>query len=71
LIKIQLLKNKVVNPKDNDSIVPYIDLDIKGNALYKNRLMMLDIVNNNWKDQSILVVEHLIATISDERIPST
>jgi hypothetical protein len=42
LIKIQL-KNKVVNPKDNDSIVPYIDLDIKGNALYKNRLMMLDI----------------------------
>ena len=48
--KNTILKNKVVNPKDNDSIVPYIDLDIKGNALYKNRLMMLDIVaNNNWK----------------------
>ncbi|TDE31894.1 DUF2723 domain-containing protein [Flavobacterium ranwuense] len=45
-----IIKNKVVNPKLNDSIVPYIDLDIKGNALYKNRLMMLDIVaNNNWK----------------------
>jgi hypothetical protein len=45
-----IIKNKVVNPKHNDSIVPYIDLDIKGNALYKNRLMMLDIVaNNNWK----------------------
>jgi hypothetical protein len=30
--------------------VPYIDVDIKGNALYKNRLMMLDIIaNNNWK----------------------
>ena len=30
--------------------MPYIDLDIKSQALYKNRLMMLDIVaNNNWK----------------------
>ena len=48
--KNAIIKNKVVNPKYNDSIVPYIDLDIKGNALYKNRLMMLDIVaNNNWK----------------------
>ena len=48
--KNTIIKNKVVNPKDNDSIVPYIDLDIKGSALYKNRLMMLDIVaNNNWK----------------------
>ncbi|MFV8345108.1 DUF2723 domain-containing protein [Flavobacterium sp. ZB4P13] len=45
-----IIQNKVVNPKHNDSIVSYIDLDIKGNALYKNRLMMLDIVaNNNWK----------------------
>jgi hypothetical protein len=45
-----IIKNKVVSAKYNDSIVPYIDLDIKGNALYKNRLMMLDIVaNNKWK----------------------
>ncbi|MEN9488171.1 MAG: hypothetical protein RL494_436 [Bacteroidota bacterium] len=45
-----VIANKVVNPKYNDSIVPYIDVDIKGSALYKNRLMMLDIVrNNNWK----------------------
>lgn len=45
-----IIKNKVVNPKYNDSIVPYLDIDIKGNALYKNRLMMLDILaNNNWK----------------------
>ncbi|MFM2369425.1 MAG: hypothetical protein RL619_1731, partial [Bacteroidota bacterium] len=45
-----ILKNKVVSAKYNDSIVPYIDIDIKGNALYKNRLMMLDLVaNNNWK----------------------
>ncbi len=48
--KDAVIKNKVVSPKYNDSIVPYIDLDIKGSALYKNRLMMLDIVaNNNWK----------------------
>jgi hypothetical protein len=45
-----VITNKIVSPKYNDSIVPYIDVDIKGDALYKNRLMMLDIVrNNNWK----------------------
>lgn len=48
--KNSIIKNKVVATKYNDSIVPYIDIDIKGNALYKNRLMMLDIVaNNNWE----------------------
>lgn len=48
--KQQVIENKVVSPKYNDSIVPYIDVDIKGGAIYKNRLMMLDIVrNNNWK----------------------
>ncbi|WP_281337109.1 glycosyltransferase family 117 protein [Flavobacterium eburneipallidum] len=48
--KNAIIQNKVVAPKFNDSIVPYIDIDIKGSALYKNRLMMLDLVaNNNWK----------------------
>lgn len=48
--KNDIIKNKVVSPKYNDSIVPYIDIEIKGNALYKNRLMMLDIIaNNDWK----------------------
>lgn len=48
--KNAIIQNKVVNPKYNDSIVPFIDIDIKGQALYKNRLMMLDIIaNNNWK----------------------
>jgi hypothetical protein len=48
--KNNIIQNKVVAAKYNDSIVPYIDLDIKGNALYKNRLMMLDLIaNNNWK----------------------
>ena len=48
--KANIIKNKVVNPSLNDSIVPYIDIDIKGSAIYKNRLMMLDLINNNnWK----------------------
>jgi len=48
--KNNIIQNKVVAAKYNDSIVPYIDIDIKGNALYKNRLMMLDLIaNNNWK----------------------
>lgn len=48
--KNTIVQNKVVAPKYYDSIVPYIDIEIKGPALYKNRLMMLDVlVNNNWK----------------------
>jgi len=48
--KDNIIRNKVVSPKYYDSIVPYIDVDIKGQAIYKNRLMMLDILkNNNWK----------------------
>ncbi len=48
--KNTIIKNNVVNKKYHDSIVPYIDLDIKGSAMYKNRLMMLDILaNNKWK----------------------
>ena len=45
-----VIKHKVVEPELYDSIVPYIDIDIKGDAIYKNRLLMLDIVNNNnWE----------------------
>lgn len=48
--KENIIRNKVVAPKYYDSIVPYIDITIKGQALYKNRLMMLDVLaNNNWK----------------------
>jgi len=48
--KDAVIASKVVSTQYYDSIVPYIDLNIKGQALYKNRLMMLDIVaNNNWK----------------------
>jgi hypothetical protein len=48
--KETIIKNKVVSEKFYDSIVPAIEFEIKESALYKNRLMMLDIVNqNNWK----------------------
>ncbi len=48
--KASVIKNKVVSPQLYDSIVPYIDIEIGGRAIYKNRIMMLDIVaNNNWE----------------------
>lgn len=48
--KNKIIKNKIINIKYNDSIVPYMDITIKGSALYKNRLMMLDLIaNNDWK----------------------
>ena len=48
--KNTIIKNKVVSPQYNDSIVSAIDIDIKGSTIYKNRLMMLDLIaNNNWK----------------------
>jgi hypothetical protein len=48
--KENALKYGIVKPKDADKIVPYIDIRIKESAIYKNRLLMLDIVaNNDWK----------------------
>ncbi|MDA9334793.1 DUF2723 domain-containing protein [Flavobacteriaceae bacterium] len=48
--KASVLKNGIVKAKDSTLIVPYIDIKIKGAALYKNRLLMLDIIaNNNWE----------------------
>ncbi|MBY0486090.1 MAG: DUF2723 domain-containing protein [Flavobacteriaceae bacterium] len=48
--KNAVIANKIINPKQNDSIVPFIDIDLNGGALYKNRLIMFDIlINNNWK----------------------
>lgn len=46
----EVIKNKVVASQFNDSIVPYIDIDLPGEALYKHNIMMLDIIrNNHWK----------------------
>jgi hypothetical protein len=46
----EIIKNKVVSPKNYDSIVPYMDIDLPKHAIYKHNLIMLDIIrNNNWK----------------------
>ncbi len=48
--KEAVLKNGVVAAKDADKIVDYIDIKITGQAIYKNRMMMLDIIaQNNWE----------------------
>jgi len=48
--KDAVLRNGIVSQKDADLIVPYIDIHLKGDLLFKNRLLMLDIIaNNNWE----------------------
>jgi len=48
--KEAVLRNGIVHQKDADLIVPYIDITLKGDFIYKNRLLMLDIIaNNNWE----------------------
>jgi hypothetical protein len=48
--KKTVLKNKIVKEKDADKIVNFIDIKIDNQAIYKNRLMMLDIIaQNNWE----------------------
>lgn len=45
-----IIANKIVSKKYYDSIVPFIDVDINKGTLYKNRVMMLDVIaNNDWK----------------------
>ena len=48
--KEKVIKNKVVSEKFYDSIVPYVDININAGSLYKNRIVMLDIISqNNWE----------------------
>jgi len=48
--KEAVLRNGIVPQKDADKIVPYIDIELEGDFIYKNRLLMLDIIaNNNWE----------------------
>jgi len=48
--KEAVLRNGIVEAKDADLIVPYIDIEIKNDGLLRNRFMMLDIINqNNWE----------------------
>jgi len=48
--KEMVLKNGIVKPKDADKIEDYLFTQIGGGYIYKNRLLMLDIIaNNNWE----------------------
>ena len=48
--KENALKYGIVKEKDADEIVDYLDITITDGAIYKNRLLMLDVVaNNDWK----------------------
>lgn len=48
--KQTVLENGIVREEFADQIVDHIDLQIDSQILYKNRLMMLDIIaNNNWE----------------------
>ncbi|MFO7721413.1 MAG: hypothetical protein R6W85_13380, partial [Gillisia sp.] len=48
--KENVLKYGIVKPEDADEIVDNIFIELEGNVIYKNRLLMLDILaNNDWK----------------------
>jgi hypothetical protein len=48
--KENVLKYGIVKPQDADEIVDNIFIQLEGNVIYKNRLLMLDIIaNNEWK----------------------
>lgn len=45
-----VLKYGIVKPENEDEIVDNIFIQLQGNVIYKNRLLMLDIIaNNDWK----------------------
>ena len=48
--KKAVLESGIVARKDADKIVDFIDIKITNQAIYKNRMMMLDIIaQNNWE----------------------
>ena len=48
--KENVLKSGLVNQRDAELIVPYIDIDLPEGGITKNQLMMLDILaNNKWE----------------------
>ncbi|WP_353118951.1 DUF2723 domain-containing protein [Myroides odoratus] len=47
---VVIAKNNIVSPYLRDQIVPSLDIDITDQAIYKHRLIMLDIIaNNKWE----------------------
>ena len=48
--KKNVIKSGLVSEKDYELILDYIDIDLPSSGLYKNQLLMLDILaNNDWK----------------------
>ena len=48
--KDQVIANGIVPAKDSDQIVDEMTLSLSGDIIYKNRMLMLDMVsNNNWE----------------------
>jgi Protein of unknown function (DUF2723) len=46
----KVIASGAVKPADADKIVPYIDIKLKGNAIIKSSLVVLDILaHNDWK----------------------
>ena len=47
--KQKVLTNGTISSKFADQVVDYIDVDMEASALYRQRIIMLDIIaNNNW-----------------------
>ena len=48
--KENVIKSGIINPSEIDKIVDYIDIDIPKGGLYKNQILMLDILSkNDWE----------------------
>ena len=48
--KENVIKSGIINPSEIDKIVDYIDIDIPKSGLYKNQILMLDILSkNDWE----------------------
>jgi hypothetical protein len=46
----KVIASGTVKPEDADKIVPYIDITLKGSAIMKSQLLVLDILaHNDWK----------------------
>jgi len=46
----KVIESGTVKPEDSAKIVPYIDIQLKGNSILKSQLIVLDILaHNNWE----------------------
>lgn len=64
--KEQVLKTGTVSPEDADEIVDVIEWNIRQNALYRNDLMLLDIIaTNNWERPIYFANPNSVSTVFD------